>query len=184
MPAGQKTTRLAALTRDSCKAVNTQGTVNNSSRQVFRSFATNSLLGTRDVLLGHGAGTSRGLRATQETQLYTHFPAFQAMKYDSMGLRRSESTPTLPRSGAETPNGEAGLRLSGGVQFLPPEVVAVGAPGVRVRHLLPAAGVKSEANDKVKISNYSMVSYNFIADQATPARSFEKTLFMSQAHRD
>ena len=55
---------------------------------------------------------------------------------------------------------------------------------IRMRALLPASGLKSEVADMKKVSNYSAVRYNFLAEQATPIHEHDKTSFMSLAHRD
>merc|ERR1712232_60688 len=161
--AGQATHRLADIHRHTKRGFNTMGTMNNNSHETHRCFAANNLVCTQDVLRNHGAAASRMIRTTHERQPFTHFPAFQGMK---TGRSYSEACLTPV---ARTP------------ELIPPphEVIARGSAGVAIRHLLPVAGSQTEAANKKKVINFPALSYNFIADQATPLRPHEKTGFMS-----
>jgi len=195
--------RLSQMPKETKIACNTAGILNNNSRETLRCFAAHSLMPTQDLVRIHGQTMSRRLRMTNETQRVTDFNGFQSTK---RSLSTGALSPQLINSGAAAsslplpaqdpyyvesafdthslqqnsqPKAYPGLS-----EFTAAEVVETGKSANCLRHLLPASGVKSEACDKKKVANFSAISYNFLADQATPIRPYEKTAFMSHAHRD
>eukprot|EP00927_Polykrikos_kofoidii_P030244 TRINITY_DN26053_c0_g3_i1.p2 TRINITY_DN26053_c0_g3~~TRINITY_DN26053_c0_g3_i1.p2 ORF type:complete len:186 (+),score=30.98 TRINITY_DN26053_c0_g3_i1:65-622(+) len=174
--AGVSTLRLSAMPKDTCIGLNTLGIPNNNSRETLRCFAAHSLLPTRDLALVHGAAVSRRLRTAQETQPYADFPSFQASR-----TGRSQSTGSLhsvPPSAREASGGNHHE------EFSPAEVVAAGTAGIPLRYRLPAAGVRTQGSGKARGATVSSVNYHLYADQATPIQPYERTAFMSHAHRD
>eukprot|EP00930_Biecheleria_cincta_P072726 TRINITY_DN60082_c0_g1_i1.p1 TRINITY_DN60082_c0_g1~~TRINITY_DN60082_c0_g1_i1.p1 ORF type:complete len:183 (-),score=40.36 TRINITY_DN60082_c0_g1_i1:64-612(-) len=161
--AGMTTLRFTQRAGEARRGVNMLGTVTNDSREALRTLAAHSLLGTRDQLLHKGAGRSADLRSLQVSQA-TDYPRY---------MQHSLSESTLHRWPQAPP---ATTHLS------PAEVVSSG--DIRLRAALPPAGIKSEAGDLKKFVNFTAVPYNFVAEQSTPIRSFERTGFMSLAHRD
>eukprot|EP00929_Paragymnodinium_shiwhaense_P061317 TRINITY_DN30617_c0_g1_i1.p1 TRINITY_DN30617_c0_g1~~TRINITY_DN30617_c0_g1_i1.p1 ORF type:complete len:222 (-),score=41.78 TRINITY_DN30617_c0_g1_i1:96-761(-) len=202
-PAGVSTHRLGQLPKETKIACNTSGILNNNSREALRCFAAHSLMPTQDLVRIHGQTMSRRLRVTNETQRVTDFAAYQATK---RSMSTGSLTPQLVNSGTAAvalprpvqdpyyvesvfdthtlSQKSAPKALPDAFGFTAAQVTEAGKAGLPLRHLLHASGRKSEAYDKVKVANFSAVNYNFIADQATPIKPYEKTAFMSHAHRD
>eukprot|EP00442_Polarella_glacialis_P049267 CAMPEP_0115127144 /NCGR_PEP_ID=MMETSP0227-20121206/50198_1 /TAXON_ID=89957 /ORGANISM="Polarella glacialis, Strain CCMP 1383" /LENGTH=176 /DNA_ID=CAMNT_0002531121 /DNA_START=31 /DNA_END=557 /DNA_ORIENTATION=- len=143
-PAGMSVLRFTRRATEVRKAVNTEGTVSNGSRETLRTMAAHSLLGTREQLLLRGASRSHELRASQAKQV-TDFPGYMSSTLSGSTLHRwPEDQPSGPFSHADVND-------------------VVNSGDVRARAYLPSAGVKSEVADEVKVANYSGVKYNFVA---------------------
>mmetsp|Transcript_67043 Transcript_67043/g.143451 ORF Transcript_67043/g.143451 Transcript_67043/m.143451 type:complete len:189 (+) Transcript_67043:50-616(+) len=164
--AGMSTLRQTARAREMRKAVNTKGTIANGSRETLRTLTAHSLLATRDQMFLKGAARSHELRATQEHQQVPDYPTFMTRSLSDSSVVR-----WAPNPPADCP-------------YSPAEVVASGHMGIRLRASLPPAGVKSEVADKEKVANFSAVEYVTTAEQATPISRYDRTAFMSLAHRD
>mmetsp|Transcript_67302 Transcript_67302/g.175261 ORF Transcript_67302/g.175261 Transcript_67302/m.175261 type:complete len:171 (-) Transcript_67302:117-629(-) len=155
--AGLSTTR-ATMMRIGCKKqTHSGGMRSNDSKEAFRTFAAQSLLGTKDLLLLQGADRSCSMRAAQAEQV-CDFQSYTSAVAQALGASSSTGNLTL------RPEGPGASALT--------------------RAALPAAGLKTEVCDMTKYCNYSSSRYHILADQATPVGPTDKTATWALGHRE
>merc|ERR1719318_2487758 len=163
--AGLSSQREAHRAHEHRVSLGTVGRGINACDRISGTLKAQSLSGTRDLALLTGHAQSHGLRNAQVSHPVA-FPSFSERSLSASAWQRWPADLDRPRT----------------TTLRPPEVVESG--DIRLRAALRPAGLKTEVCDVQKPVGFSAAPYHLLAEQATPILPYERTAFMSLAHRD